>query len=1494
MKQHAMTPPSQAQSDLPSAANLIREAIPCGGKSRSLTQRRKAAKSDGFFLLRAFAPLRETLLLIVLATLLIAGAPAARTAQSAQQDEMDNLAPGLLAALSAADGSATIARVDPDVQFDWGESSPDLRVSAERFQAVWRGSLSVPGSRKYRFHLFTVGKAAVSIAGRKVIDGTTDEPRWLSSDPIELEQGDRAIEVRYSKTGRSARIGLYWESSAWPLEPVTPRWLFHEPLADSAIGRFEHGHDLVRAYRCAACHEMPGADPPRRAPSLAGLPGRVHPAWLIERLAGPHAAADQPVSADSHSRMPVFGLTLDQSRAVAAYLLKGKTPAAATETPKARPDVGENLVRSLGCLACHTFGESGHSGLFGGGSLDRIAEKRPAQFFRDWLRKPEQLNTDHRMPVFNLNSEEVGDIAAFLSTLGKPKAEQDGDGRLGAAPSLLEAGKRVLNQTRCAACHEIPGIDRAAASRIDLQKVPSDGCLGEPDVARNRPGYRLNQEDRAAVREFVGHLPTKPAALASYEVGRRLLREANCLSCHARDLDRGLQPATVVADKAGDQATELAKLRGELEPPSLSSVGDKFTDEALAKLIHGGLPARRPWLKVRMPRYAHSDADRDAILAFLIDHDRIPLGVRGQWPAVGSQESQITDLKSQTLDPAAALTAGHHLVSSRGFGCMSCHTVGKHEPKGVAVNARGSDLLAMGGRLRHEWFLRWTRDPARIVPGMEMPAITVPAPGVLDGRLDRQLEALWQSLNSPAFVVPSDRDTAQQIISLKPGDAPVILRDVMYDCPPGSGWCPRAFAIGFPNRHNILFDLDTMSLRGWWFGDFARQRTAGKSWLWEPGGLPVWDKQDEVASIALRHRKTGRIIVPNADVPNVGRLRNWRCDSRGVELSYELHFEGDVSVDVVEHIEPGANVGFHRNISVRGTPDGYYPIILQRAASDHGGDRLSVFRAGPLGQTEIRINEHVPFFPGEESSVWQRVELAQAPPPGESWYALAFGQRWRGGHIHLAYLARGLAGEGSSSSPAANQPNSSTKRSTTGAPASAPRENITLLPIAQGYDVVRLKLDASVMPIAIAFRPNGTPVVCSLKGQIFLAHDPDGGGFEETWQPFSDHLAAPYGLLADGNDILVSHKPELLRLEDRDGDGRADHNTVVASGWGYNEDYHDWTFGVLRDSASNIYIATANDYAQKDRPKSARGLRGQMLKVSPDGRLETLARGLRYPTGLAMNRHGGIFFTDNQGVQNTFNEINHLVPGSRYGVPAQDDPPADQDPWPLRSPAIQIPHPWTRSVNGICFLESGGKWGPFEGHGIGCEYDTRGLIRFSLQKIGDAYQGACYPFTLPEDQVPQDRRLLGPICCAVSPNGDLYVGGIRDSGWGGGSNVGELVRIRPAAPPVGVREVRATRDGFVIDFTAAVDATAAANPTKFVIASYRRIWKGAYATPDSDRRTEQIRRIDVAADGRSVSVTLSEMRPGFVYDIHVGSIGRDGTALWPADAYYTLNQIPDE
>ena len=74
---------------------------------------------------------------------------------------------------------------------------------------------------------------------------------------------------------------------------------------------------------------------------------------------------------------------------------------------------------------------------------------------------------------------------------------------------------------------------------------------------------------------------------------------------------------------------------------------------------------------------------------------------------------------------------------------------------------------------------------------------------------------------------------------IRPSDAASFLGVAAFGCrvqvaETDLASVPRAFAIGFENGENVLFDLDALSLRDHWYGDFARQRSSGKSWFWEP------------------------------------------------------------------------------------------------------------------------------------------------------------------------------------------------------------------------------------------------------------------------------------------------------------------------------------------------------------------------------------------------------------------------------------------------------------------------------------------------------------------------------------------------------------------------------------------------------------------------------------------------------------------------------------
>ena len=47
--------------------------------------------------------------------------------------------------------------------------------------------------------------------------------------------------------------------------------------------------------------------------------------------------------------------------------------------------------------------------------------------------------------------------------------------------------------------------------------------------------------------------------------------------------------------------------------------------------------------------------------------------------------------------------------------------------------------------------------------------------------------------------------------------------------------------------------------------------------------------------------------------------------------------------------------------------------------------------------------------------------------------------------------------------------------------------------------------------------------------------------------------------------------------------------------------------------------------------------------------IEVISSGHRFPMGMARNREGELFVTDNQGNYNPFNELNHVRKGAHFG-----------------------------------------------------------------------------------------------------------------------------------------------------------------------------------------------------------------------------------------------------
>jgi hypothetical protein len=218
-----------------------------------------------------------------------------------------------------------------------------------------------------------------------------------------------------------------------------------------------------------------------------------------------------------------------------------------------------------------------------------------------------------------------------------------------------------------------------------------------------------------------------------------------------------------------------------------------------------------------------------------------------------------------------------------------------------------------------------------------------------------------------------------------------------------------------------------------------------------------------------------------------------------------------------------------------------------------------------------------------------------------------------------------------------------------------------------------------------------------------------------------------------------------------------------------------------------------------------------------------------------------------------------------------------------------VPYGWARSINGVAYDQTGGKFGPFAGQFFLAELMFGGaIVRASLEQVNGQYQGACFPFW--------GKGLLGPVSLAFDPRGRLFVGGITEPGWMAQPDRGAVFRIDfTGRTPFEIQSIHARPRGFQVSFTAPVEGRSASDPTSYRLERYRYEYTSAYGSPELDRSVVAVEHATLSADGRSVELITAPLVKDRVYLVSapgVRSAGGEGL-VYPTGAY-TLNEIPRE
>ncbi len=442
---------------------------------------------------------------------------------------------------------------------------------------------------------------------------------------------------------------------------------------------------------------------------------------------------------------------------------------------------------------------------------------------------------------------------------------------------------------------------------------------------------------------------------------------------------------------------------------------------------------------------------------------------------------------------------------------------------------------------------------------------------------------------------------------------------------------------------------------------------------------------------------------------------------------------------------------------------------------------------------------------------------------------------------------------------------------------------------------------------AIEVLPDGKVAVGTRRGEIWMienANSADPG--QAKFTRFAHGLHEVLGLAQKDGWLYVTQRPDVSRIKDTNGDGKADVFEVVSQGWEVTGDYHEYAFGSRFDARGNIWITLCLTGSFDSNTK----FRGWAGKVTPEGKFIPTTSGVRSPGGIGFNAEGDVFYTDNQGPWNGACGLKHLTEGGFVGHPGgfkwYKDPAAkylgDAPKVPTSNSrmmveAKKIPQlvptavlfPYAKmgqSAAGIDCDLSAGKFGPFEKQLFVGDQTHSTVMRVFLEKVNGRYQGACFPF--------KQGFGSGNVPLRFGPDGSMYVGG-TSRGWGSrGTKPFAIERLAwTGKVPFEIHEMRAKLDGFELTFTQPVDPATASKLESYAMKTFTYIYRADYGSPEVDATTPKITKVEVGKENRSVRLYVEGLQEGHIHDLAVpGLRSAEGRALLHPQAYYTLNYVP--
>jgi len=695
----------------------------------------------------------------------------------------------------------SVPKVDRCITCHLGISNPDYQNAAQPFKTHPNLDLFISKDSAHPMEEFGCSVCHGGRGRGTDFIGTAHTP----SSPMQTKEWQK--KYNWEKV-------THWQEPMYPL-PYTEAGCFKCHSAQPTVKGAEKlnlGLQLIEKSGCYNCHDIKSYKSwPKVGPNLTKIATKLSKDWAYKWINNPHAFRH-------NSRMPAFfnqsnnsdptmvERTKQEIHAMVHYLFALSDEYPMDKMPyTGNPKKGEELVKSLGCFACHQIQPEAIEKKTTKDSLRRqhgpnligLGSKTSKNWLFNWLRNPPSYHPDTRMPNMRLTKKEAAHIVEFLSKDkndefdGTPVPEINENSLDDIALEFLTGihtniqsseqltamtldeklqytGEKLIGHYGCYSCHEIKGFEGRKPIGTDLTEEGSKdihnldfGFIHDIDHTK-QAWFKQKLLDPRIFDKGKELAPLEILRMPNYDFTEQ---EADAIVTallgfvEDHTIEAKKYPSTpknilncqschnIDGDGGTIQETIaewLVKYQGRSENDA-EKVTASFSPP---NLLGVGAKLNPEWLF----EFLHNPSQqvrpwlKVRMPTFTFNASHLNALVT-YFNYMDDEEFPFMDIVDTDLS-RKEYAAAEELFGTDVFQCTLCHVVGDQLPSGEQESWAPNLALAKT-RLKPQWMINWIKNPTALMPGTNMPTFFDPddfdnagPPDILGGDENEQIRVL--------------------------------------------------------------------------------------------------------------------------------------------------------------------------------------------------------------------------------------------------------------------------------------------------------------------------------------------------------------------------------------------------------------------------------------------------------------------------------------------------------------------------------------------------------------------------------------------------------------------------------------------------------------------------------------------------------------------------------------------------------------------------------